>query len=77
MLPPACVLASSIEAAARLLLPSFACRTLATRPRPPRDDGVAIEVRAGAGGAEAGAFAAALFRMYRRFAETQGWSWEV
>ncbi len=32
-----------------------------------------VEIRAGAGGDEAGLFAAALFRMYQRYAERQGW----
>lgn len=33
-----------------------------------------VEIRAGAGGDEAGLFAAELFRAYGRFAERQGWS---
>lgn len=33
-----------------------------------------VEIRAGAGGDEAGLFAAELFRMYQRYAERQGWS---
>ncbi|HEY0265673.1 MAG TPA: peptide chain release factor 1, partial [Rhizomicrobium sp.] len=36
-----------------------------------------LEVRAGTGGDEAALFAADLFRMYQRFAETQGWRFEV
>lgn len=32
-----------------------------------------LEIRAGAGGDEAGLFAGDLYRMYRRFAEKQGW----
>ena len=32
-----------------------------------------LEIRAGTGGDEAGLFAAALFRMYSRYAERQGW----
>lgn len=35
------------------------------------------EVRAGAGGEEAGLFAAELFRMYQRYAERMGWKTEV
>lgn len=35
---------------------------------------IIMEIRAGAGGGEAGLFAAELFRMYTRFAESQGWS---
>lgn len=36
-----------------------------------------LEVRAGTGGDEAALFAADLFRMYQRFAELQGWKFEV
>lgn len=36
-----------------------------------------LEVRAGTGGDEAALFAADLFRMYQRFAEVQGWKFEV
>ncbi len=47
----------------------------------PKDDAdtknAIIEVRAGTGGDEAALFAAELFRMYQRYAETQGWKFEV
>jgi len=44
-------------------------------PKDPNDDrNVFLEVRAGTGGDEAAIFAGDLFRMYLRFAETQGWS---
>ncbi len=47
-------------------------------PKDPRDDkNVIIEIRAGAGGDEAGLFAAELFRMYARYAETRGWKVEL
>jgi peptide chain release factor 1 len=47
-------------------------------PRDPLDDRAAvIEIRAGTGGDEAGLFAADLFRMYKRFAEKNGWKVEV
>ncbi|MES2985397.1 MAG: peptide chain release factor 1 [Pseudomonadota bacterium] len=36
-----------------------------------------LELRAGTGGDEAALFAAELFRMYQRFAELQGWRFEV
>lgn len=36
-----------------------------------------LEVRAGTGGDEAALFAAELFRMYHRYAETAGWKFEV
>ncbi len=43
-------------------------------PRDPRDEkNVFLEIRAGAGGDEAGLFAAELFRMYSRFAEKKRW----
>jgi peptide chain release factor 1 len=47
-------------------------------PKDPRDDrNVILEIRAGAGGDEAGLFAADLFRMYTRYAEARGWKVEV
>jgi peptide chain release factor 1 len=43
-------------------------------PRDPNDDkDVIVEVRAGAGGDEAGLFAAELVRLYLRYAERRGW----
>ncbi|MGB1251907.1 MAG: peptide chain release factor 1 [Candidatus Promineifilaceae bacterium] len=43
-------------------------------PKDPRDDrNVFLEIRAGAGGDEAGIFAADLFRMYTRYAENLGY----
>jgi peptide chain release factor 1 len=43
-------------------------------PKDPRDErNVIIEIRAGAGGDEAGIFAADLYRLYTRYAEKQGW----
>ncbi len=45
-----------------------------TRPSDPFDKkNVIIEIRAGAGGDEAGLFAGELMRMYMRYAEKQGW----
>jgi len=47
-------------------------------PRDPNDEkNVFLEIRAGTGGDEAGLFAEDLFRMYARFAETNGWKVEV
>ncbi|MDR0411676.1 MAG: peptide chain release factor 1 [Treponema sp.] len=47
-------------------------------PRDPMDEkNIIMEIRAGAGGDEAALFAADLFRMYSRFAETKGWKFEV
>ncbi|MDP2933757.1 MAG: peptide chain release factor 1, partial [bacterium] len=43
-------------------------------PKNPHDDkNVILEIRAGAGGDEASLFAAELFRMYMRYAESRGW----
>jgi peptide chain release factor 1 len=47
-------------------------------PKDPNDEkSVIVEIRAGTGGDEAGIFAGDLYRMYSRFAETQGWKVEV
>src|SRR6202049_3553549 len=47
-------------------------------PRDPNDDkNVIVEIRAGTGGDEAALFAAELFRMYSRYAESQRWRVEV
>ncbi len=44
-------------------------------PKDPMDEkDVIVEIRAGAGGDEAGLFAADLYRMYVRYAEKHGWS---
>jgi peptide chain release factor 1 len=47
-------------------------------PKDPHDErNVVLEIRAGTGGDEAGLFAADLLRMYSRFAEEQGWRFEL
>src|SRR3984957_17565186 len=47
-------------------------------PKDPNDDkSVIVEMRAGTGGGEAALFGGHLFRMYSRYAETQGWKVEV
>ncbi|HYG69921.1 MAG TPA: peptide chain release factor 1 [Anaeromyxobacteraceae bacterium] len=47
-------------------------------PKDPNDEkDVIVEIRAGAGGDEAGLFAAEVLRMYLRFAERRGWRYEV
>ena len=47
-------------------------------PRDPNDDrNVFVEIRAGAGGDEAGLFAADLARMYTKYAEAQKWRVDV
>lgn len=47
-------------------------------PRDPNDSrNIFLEVRAGTGGDEAAIFAGDLFRMYSRYAETNGWKVEI
>ena len=47
-------------------------------PKDPNDQkNVVLEIRAGTGGDEATLFAAEIFRMYNRYAETQRWKVEV
>jgi peptide chain release factor 1 len=47
-------------------------------PKDPKDKkNVIMEIRAGAGGDEAGLFAADLYRMYTRYAEDHSWSTEL
>lgn len=51
---------------------------IALLPRDPNDEkNVVVEIRAGTGGDEASLFAADLFRMYTRYAERQGWRYQV
>jgi len=45
-------------------------------PDPADSRNTIVEIRAGAGGQEAALFAADLYRMYTRYAETQGWKFE-
>src|SRR4051794_35209325 len=47
-------------------------------PKDPNDEkNVLLEIRAGTGGYEAALFAGDLYRMYTRFAERQGWRFEL
>jgi len=47
-------------------------------PKDPNDEkNVLVEIRAGTGGEEAALFAGDLFRMYNRYAESQGWKVEI
>ena len=47
-------------------------------PKDPNDDkNIIIEIRGGAGGDEAALFAGDLFRMYTKYAESQGWRCEI
>ncbi len=51
---------------------------LALLPKDLNDEkDIIVEIRAGAGGEEAGLFAADLFRMYSRYAQTKGWGMDV
>ncbi len=47
-------------------------------PKDPNDSkNVIVEIRAGAGGDEAALFAAEVYRMYQKFADTQNWKTEL
>lgn len=47
-------------------------------PRDPNDDkNIIVEIRGAVGGDEANIFAGDLFRMYTRYAETQGWKIQI
>ena len=51
---------------------------LALLPKDPNDEkDIIMEIRAGAGGDEAGLFAADLFRMYSRYAQLKNWATDV
>jgi peptide chain release factor 1 len=51
---------------------------LALLPKDPNDEkDIIMEIRAGAGGDEAGLFAADLFRMYSRYAQLKNWEIDV
>ncbi len=51
---------------------------LALLPKDANDErDIIMEIRAGAGGNEAGLFAADLFRMYSRYAQSRGWGGDI
>ena len=51
---------------------------LALLTKDPNDEkDIIMEIRAGAGGDEAGLFAADLFRMYSRYAQSKGWETDI
>ena len=51
---------------------------IALLPKDPNDEkDIIMEIRAGAGGDEAGLFAAVLFRMYSRYAQIRGWKIDI
>ncbi|MDR1195264.1 MAG: peptide chain release factor 1 [Endomicrobium sp.] len=52
-------------------------KVLLLPPDPNEDKNIIVEIRAGTGGEEAALFVGDLFRMYTRFAERNGWKFEV
>ena len=46
------------------------------KPRNPNNEAI-VEIRAGAGGDEAGLFASTLFNMYKKYSAIKGWGFEV
>jgi len=52
-------------------------KVLLIPPDPLEEKNIIMEIRGGTGGDEAALFAADLFRMYTRFAESKGWKYEV
>lgn len=71
-------LRESLEAAeARSQELEGSIRVLLIPPDPRDEKDVIMEVRAGAGGEEAGLFAADLYRMYSRYADRRGWKAET
>lgn len=52
-------------------------KVLLIPPDPLEEKNIIMEIRGGTGGDEAALFAADLFRMYTRYAETKGWKYEV
>lgn len=52
-------------------------KVLMIPPDPLEEKNIIMEIRGGTGGEEAALFAADLFRMYTRFAESKGWKYEV
>jgi peptide chain release factor 1 len=66
------------EEVARKLPDAERALALKLLPRDAADERAAmLEIRAGTGGDEAALFAGDLFRMYQRYAETQGWRVEM
>jgi len=65
----------SLEAKQEVLVTDL---KLLLMPKDPRDGkNVILEIRAGTGGEEAGLFAADLFRMYLRYADSKQWQVEI
>jgi peptide chain release factor 1 len=66
---------SSLESKQERLLEELKVALLPKDPNDRKD--IIMEIRAGAGGEEAGLFAADLFRMYSRYVQTKGWKMDV
>jgi peptide chain release factor 1 len=65
------------ELEARLAASEEKIKVLLIPPDPLEEKNIIMEIRGGTGGEEAALFAADLFRMYTRFAESKGWKYEV
>ncbi len=66
---------TSLEAQLDRLLGELRTALLPSDPNDTKD--IIMEVRAGTGGEEAALFAADLFRMYSRYAQSQGWGVDI
>jgi peptide chain release factor 1 len=65
------------ELEARLASSEKELKVLLIPPDPLEEKNIIMEIRGGTGGEEAALFAADLFRMYTRYAESKGWKYEV
>ena len=61
----------------RLAASEAKIKVLLIPPDPLEEKNIIMEIRGGTGGDEAALFAADLFRMYTRYAESKGWKYEV
>ena len=65
------------ELEARLAASEVELKVLLIPPDPLEEKNIIMEIRGGTGGDEAALFAADLFRMYTRYAESKGWKYEI
>jgi len=65
------------ELEARLAASEAELKVLLIPPDPLEEKNIIMEIRGGTGGDEAALFAADLFRMYTRYAESKGWKYEI
>ena len=65
------------ELEARLVASEAELKILLIPPDPLEEKNIIMEIRGGTGGEEAALFAADLFRMYTRYAESKGWKYEI